>query len=69
MAIPLHIVDVNIAKSIILEKEREINHDPRGVYLNGDAVRILWDLGLERWEEIGHGMISTSRQRRFLTIL
>ena len=43
-------------KSIILEKEVSITHDPRGVYLNGDAVRILSDLGVERtFRKVGHG--------------
>ncbi|KAK5173724.1 uncharacterized protein LTR77_002405 [Saxophila tyrrhenica] len=41
--------------STILEKEPTIDQDPRGVFLNGDAVRILYDLGLvEQWPEIGH---------------
>ncbi|GIC92877.1 putative monooxygenase [Aspergillus udagawae] len=33
-------------KSIILEKEHDITHDPRGVVLTGDALRSLWTLGL-----------------------
>ncbi|KAL5366660.1 hypothetical protein BJX96DRAFT_182967 [Aspergillus floccosus] len=33
-------------KSIILEKEREVTTDPRGVVLTGDALRSLWKLGL-----------------------
>ncbi|KAK5988570.1 3-(3-hydroxy-phenyl)propionate/3-hydroxycinnamic acid hydroxylase-like protein [Cladobotryum mycophilum] len=42
-------------KSVILEKETEITTDPRGVYLTGDAVRILHDLGLgPEIAEIGH---------------
>lgn len=44
---------------MILEKELEITTDPRAVYLNGDAVRILWDLGLrEQLADLGHGMMS-----------
>ena len=31
---------------MILEKEVGITEDPRGVYLAGDAVRILYQLGL-----------------------
>ncbi|KAH7136805.1 monooxygenase-like protein [Dactylonectria estremocensis] len=37
-------------RSIILEKENGMTADPRGVYLTGDAIRILHDLG------IGHDM-------------
>ncbi|KAJ9320549.1 hypothetical protein DTO027B5_3003 [Paecilomyces variotii] len=33
-------------KSVILEKQRDITTDPRGVVLTGDAVRSLWKLGL-----------------------
>lgn len=48
-------------KSVILEKETEITQDPRGVYLSGDAVRVLWDLGIQQEElaHIGHGKSST----------
>lgn len=43
-------------KSVILEKDSEVTIDPRGVYLTGDAVRILYDLGLENEvSTIGHG--------------
>lgn len=31
---------------MILEKEVGIGEDPRGVYLAGDAVRILYQLGI-----------------------
>lgn len=31
---------------MILEQALEPDQDPRGVYLNGDAVRILWSLGV-----------------------
>ena len=42
---------------MILEKELEITTDPRAVYLNGDAVRILWDLGLRKQlADLGHGI-------------
>ncbi|KAM3515007.1 hypothetical protein MY11210_001366 [Beauveria gryllotalpidicola] len=42
-------------QSIILEKETEITADPRGVYLTGDAVRILYDLGVgDELEYVGH---------------
>ncbi|KAL2866514.1 putative monooxygenase [Aspergillus lucknowensis] len=33
-------------KSVILEKEKDITSDPRGVVLTGDALRSLWPLGL-----------------------
>ena len=49
---------------MILEKELEITTDPRAVYLNGDAVRILWDLGLrEQLADLGHGITSFVRAR------
>ncbi|GME35055.1 hypothetical protein Z518_01969 [Neofusicoccum parvum] len=42
-------------QSVILEKENGITDDPRGVYLAGDAVRIVWDLGIgEEMPKIGH---------------
>lgn len=42
-------------RSVILEKDSEVTIDPRGVYLTGDAVRILYDLGLENEvSTIGH---------------
>ncbi|KAI1253335.1 hypothetical protein MGN70_005543 [Eutypa lata] len=42
-------------KSILLEKETGITHDPRGVYLTNEAVRILWDLGIgSDLKKIGH---------------
>ncbi|KAH6658245.1 hypothetical protein BKA67DRAFT_209369 [Truncatella angustata] len=41
--------------SVILEKEREVTTDPRGVYLTGDAIRILCSLGLHAdLAKIGH---------------
>jgi hypothetical protein len=40
----------------VFEKEKEIIDDPRGVYLAGDAVRILYHLGLgKHMKAIGHG--------------
>ncbi|KAF4335814.1 3-(3-hydroxy-phenyl)propionate 3-hydroxycinnamic acid hydroxylase [Fusarium beomiforme] len=42
--------------SIILEKEAEITTDPRGVFLTGDAVRILHSLGVDDLSSIGHEM-------------
>ncbi|KAH8700990.1 putative monooxygenase [Talaromyces proteolyticus] len=40
---------------IILEKESDITDDPRGVYLAGDALRVLWKLGLgDAMPSIGH---------------
>ncbi|KAH7126058.1 hypothetical protein EDB81DRAFT_910869 [Dactylonectria macrodidyma] len=41
--------------SIILEKDNDITADPRGVYLTGDAIRILYDLGIgHEMSNIGH---------------
>ncbi|KAF2269839.1 FAD/NAD(P)-binding domain-containing protein [Lojkania enalia] len=41
--------------SVVLEKEREVTADPRGVYLTGDAIRIFWDLGIgPDLPDIGH---------------
>lgn len=31
---------------MILEKEVSIGEDPRGVYLAGDAIRVLYQLGI-----------------------
>ncbi|ENH64132.1 3-(3-hydroxy-phenyl)propionate/3-hydroxycinnamic acid hydroxylase [Fusarium oxysporum f. sp. cubense race 1] len=42
--------------SVILEKEAEITTDPRGVFLTGDAVRILHSLGINDLAGIGHEM-------------
>ncbi|KAF5720240.1 monooxygenase [Fusarium globosum] len=42
--------------SVILEKEAEITTDPRGVFLTGDAVRILHSLGINDLMGIGHEM-------------
>ncbi|CVK96144.1 related to monooxygenase [Fusarium mangiferae] len=42
--------------SVILEKEAEITTDPRGVFLTGDAVRILHSLGINNLTGIGHEM-------------
>lgn len=45
-------------KCIILEKEKDIVDDPRGVYLAGDALRVLWKLGLgDQMPSIGHGIL------------
>lgn len=45
-------------QSVILEKEREVTTDPRGVVLTGDALRSLWKLGLgKRMSWIGQGDI------------
>jgi hypothetical protein len=39
-----------------LEKEIRIGDDPRGVYLAGDAVRVLYQLGIGHYMSvIGHG--------------
>ncbi|KAB5515387.1 putative monooxygenase [Coniochaeta sp. 2T2.1] len=41
--------------SIILEKEQAITQDPRGVSLSGDAIRILYDIGIgDKLGTIGH---------------
>ncbi|EWG48620.1 hypothetical protein FVEG_08324 [Fusarium verticillioides 7600] len=40
--------------SVILEKEAEITTDPRGVFLTGDAIRILHSLGINDLAGIGH---------------
>ncbi|KAK0760479.1 hypothetical protein N5P37_006673, partial [Trichoderma harzianum] len=51
-------------KSVILEKDSEVTTDPRGVYLTGDAVRILYDLGLENEvSTIGHEVHKISFHR------
>ncbi|CZR44912.1 uncharacterized protein FPRO_14664 [Fusarium proliferatum ET1] len=42
--------------SVILEKEAEITTDPRGVFLTGDAVRVLHSLGINDLTGIGHEM-------------
>ena len=43
-------------QSTILEKERGITEDPRGVFLAGDANRIMEDLGIgAKMKTIGHG--------------
>ncbi|KAF5643370.1 3-(3-hydroxy-phenyl)propionate 3-hydroxycinnamic acid hydroxylase [Fusarium tjaetaba] len=41
-------------RSVILEKEPEITTDPRGVFLTGDAIRILHSLGINDLAGIGH---------------
>ncbi len=44
-----------MSQSVILEKEKDITSDPRGVYLTGDAVRIFQNLGLgPHFLNIGH---------------
>ncbi|KAH8899818.1 FAD/NAD(P)-binding domain-containing protein [Thozetella sp. PMI_491] len=41
--------------SVVLEKDLEVTADPRGVYLTGDAIRILHSLGLgSELPNIGH---------------
>lgn len=42
-------------QSVILEKEAEVTTDPRGVFLTGDAVRVLHSLGINDLTGIGHG--------------
>lgn len=44
---------------MILEKELDITEDPRGVYLAGDAVRVLYQLGIgDQIDIIGHRKFS-----------
>lgn len=45
-------------KVVILEKETEVCEDPRGIVVNGDAVRISYQVGIgERLtKKIGHGL-------------
>ncbi|KKA20194.1 Uncharacterized protein T310_5763, partial [Rasamsonia emersonii CBS 393.64] len=41
--------------SIILEKEVNVADDPRGVFLAADALRVLWQIGIEKdIPSIGH---------------
>ncbi|CZR60147.1 related to monooxygenase [Phialocephala subalpina] len=41
--------------SVILEKEKAVNEDPRGVFLAGDAVRIFTHVGIgDEMDAIGH---------------
>ncbi|KAL6886770.1 monooxygenase-like protein [Trichoderma evansii] len=52
-------------RSVILEKEQEITKDPRGVYLTGDAVRILHTLGLgDQLPYIGHERVLRSQVQK-----
>jgi hypothetical protein len=45
-----------LIQSVILEKDKEVTTDPRGVFLTGDAVRILHLLGIgDEMANIGHG--------------
>lgn len=47
---------LTIVQTVIIEKDTEVTKDPRGVYLTGDAVRILYDLGLgHQMANIGQG--------------
>jgi 2-polyprenyl-6-methoxyphenol hydroxylase-like FAD-dependent oxidoreductase len=40
----------------VLEKAQDIETDPRGVVLTGDALRSFWKLGMgKRFASIGHG--------------
>ncbi|OAA53199.1 Monooxygenase, FAD-binding protein [Cordyceps fumosorosea ARSEF 2679] len=51
-------------QTVILEKETEVTLDPRGVYLTGDAVRILYDLGIgDELEYVGHAAESVQIHR------
>jgi hypothetical protein len=52
---------LNGGQSIILEKEQDITEDPRGVYLAGDAVRIVCDIGVQedQMSAIGHSELYT----------
>ncbi|GIZ44734.1 hypothetical protein CKM354_000792500 [Cercospora kikuchii] len=51
-------LDQQGVKSLILEKEKEITQDPRGVVIAGDAVRILYQLGLgPDMPKIGHELL------------
>jgi len=44
-------------QSTILERDLEIGEDPRGVYLAGEAVRILYQLGIgDQMRFIGQGV-------------
>jgi 2-polyprenyl-6-methoxyphenol hydroxylase-like FAD-dependent oxidoreductase len=39
-----------------LEKETEIDEDPRGVFLAGDAIRVLYQIGIgDQMAVIGKG--------------
>ncbi|KAH8130436.1 hypothetical protein FP744_10000202 [Trichoderma asperellum] len=52
-------------RSVILEKTQEITKDPRGVYLTGDAVRILHALGLgDQLPYIGHQRVLRSQVQK-----
>lgn len=45
-----------IPQNVVLEKDVELNEDPRGVFLTGDSLRILQDLGIgPDFPNIGHG--------------
>lgn len=51
-------------QSIILEKDIEVTKDPRGVYLTGDAIRILYSLGLgHEAVNIGQGKLALGQKK------
>ncbi|PLN82185.1 FAD/NAD(P)-binding domain-containing protein [Aspergillus taichungensis] len=49
-------------KVVILEKEQEVCEDPRGIVVNGDAVRISYQVGIGEGltKKIGHRIFSTT---------
>ncbi|PPJ59947.1 hypothetical protein CBER1_09897 [Cercospora berteroae] len=54
-------LDQQGVKSLILEKEEEVTQDPQGVVLAGDAVRILYQLGLgPDMSKIGHELLEVN---------
>lgn len=53
----------------MLEREPDVTTDPRGVYLTGDAVRILCNQGLgPEMPDIGHGK-PFAKFRKMLLVL
>lgn len=51
------------SKVVILEKEQQVCEDPRGIVVNGDAVRISYQVGIGEGltKKIGHGVYITPR--------
>ncbi len=50
-------ISADFSQSTILEQDLGIGEDPRGVYLAGDAVRVLYQLGIgDQMEFIGEGV-------------